>query len=400
MALVLLMGAGLMLRTLMRLWGLDPGFDPNHVMTFSLTPPPSLAGQPPEAIRAALRSIVSTIHATPGVQYVSLAWGAQPMADDNEKGFVTEGQHPTARQADLPFTLEYIVWPEYLQAMRIPVLRGRFLADQDNEHAPRVAVIDSAFAHEYFKDQDPIGKHVSIFDFDSDRTARTWIPLTIVGVVWHVRQFGLAEDQNRPLQAQLYRPMMQVSDSVIQDAARGMNVFLRYRSAPGAELVFQTMRKKLAADNDQMIVSSNESEEEVVARSIDSQRFSLVILGAFAGLALLLASIGIYGVLSYLVGQRTSEIGVRMALGAQRLDVLRMVVTDGARMTLAGVVIGLAGAVGLTRLMADMLFGVSPLDPLTFTAVTVGLCGIALFACYLPARRASKVDPMVALRYE
>jgi ABC-type antimicrobial peptide transport system permease subunit len=149
-----------------------------------------------------------------------------------------------------------------------------------------------------------------------------------------------------------------------------------------------------------MIVSSNESEEEVVARSIASQRFSLVILGAFAGLALLLASIGIYGVLSYLVGQRTSEIGVRMALGAQRLDVLRMVVIDGARMTLAGVVIGLAGAVGLTRLMADMLFGVSPLDPLTFTAVTVGLCGIALFACYLPARRAAKVDPMVALRYE
>jgi predicted permease len=400
MALVLLMGAGLMLRTLMRLWGLDPGFDPNHVITFSLTPPPSLAGQPPDAIRAALRRIVSTIHATPGVQYVSLAWGAQPMKGDNEKGFVTEGQHPTAGQADLPFTLEYVVWPEYLQAMRIPVLRGRFLADQDNEHSPRVAVIDSAFAHEYFKDQDPIGKHVSIFDFDSDRTARTWIPLTIVGVVGHVRQFGLAEDQNRPLQAQLYRPMMQVSDVVIQDAARGMNVFLRYRSALSAELFFQTVRKKLAADNDQMIVSSNESEEEVVARSIASQRFSLVILGAFAGLALLLASIGIYGVLSYLVGQRTSEIGVRMALGAQRLDVLRMVVIDGARMTLAGVVIGLAGAVGLTRLMADMLFGVSPLDPLTFTAVTVGLCGIALFACYLPARRAAKVDPMVALRYE
>jgi predicted permease len=400
MALVLLVGAGLMLRTLMQLWGLDPGFDPRHVISFSVTPPPSLAGQPPDAIRAALRRIVATMHATPGVEYVSLEWGAQPMEGDNEKIFITEGQQPTARQADLPMTLEYMVWPEYLETMRIPVLRGRFLTDQDNEHSPRVAVIDSAFAHKYFKDQDPIGKHVSIFDFDSDRTARTWIPLTIVGVVGHVRQFGLAEDQNQPLQAQLYRPMMQIPDVGIQDAVQGASVYLRYRSPLPPELFFQTVRKKLTADNDQMIVSDNESEEEVVARSIGSQRFSLVLLGAFAGLALLLASIGIYGVLSYMVGQRTAEIGVRVALGAQQFDVLRMVVADGARMTLAGAVIGLAAAVGLTRLMSDMLFGVTPLDPLTFTAVAVGMCGIALFACYLPARRAAKVDPIVALRYE
>jgi predicted permease len=400
MALVLLVGAGLMLRTLMQLWGLDPGFDPHHVISFSVTPPPSLGGQPPDAIRAALRRIVATMHATPGVQYVSLEWGAEPMEGDNEKIFITEGQQPTARQADLPMTLEYVVWPEYLETMRIPVLRGRFLADQDNEHSPRVAVIDSAFAHKYFKDQDPIGKHVSIFDFDSDRTARSWIPLTIVGVVGHVRQFGLAEDQNQPLQAQLYRPMMQIPDLGIQGAVQGASVFLRYRSPLTPELFFQTVRKKLTADNDQMIVSGNESEEEVVARSIGSQRFSLVLLGAFAGLALLLASIGIYGVLSYTVVQRTSEIGVRVALGAQRFDVLRMVVADGARMTLVGVVIGLAAAVGLTRLMSDMLFGITALDPLTFTAVAVSLCVIALLACYLPARRAAKVDPMVALRYE
>ncbi len=400
MALVLLVGAGLMLRTLMQLWELDPGFDPNHVIGFSITPPPSLAGQSPDAIRAALRRIASTMHATPGVEYVSLAWGAQPMESDDEVSFVTEGQQPTARQADLPLSLEYDICPEYLQTMRIPVLRGRFLTDQDNEHSPRVCVIDTAFAHKYFKDQDPIGKHVSIFDHDSDRTSRTWIPLTVVGVVGHVRQFGLAEDQNRSLQAQLYRPMMQLSDLSIQGAAQGANVFLRYRSPLSPELFFQTVRKKLVADNDQMIVSDNESEEEVVARSIASQRFSLVVLGAFAGLALLLASMGIYGVLSYLVGLRTSEIGVRMALGAQRLDVLRMVVADGARMTLAGAMIGLVAAVGLTRFMSDMLFGVTPLDPLTFTAVAVSLCAIALFACYLPAHRAAKVDPMVALRYE
>jgi ABC-type antimicrobial peptide transport system permease subunit len=149
-----------------------------------------------------------------------------------------------------------------------------------------------------------------------------------------------------------------------------------------------------------MIVYGSESEEEVVARSIASQRFSLILLGAFAGLALLRAVIGIYGVLSYLVGQRTREIGVRMALGAQRLDVLRMVLGDGARMTMVGAAIGLVAALALTRLMASMLFGVRPTDPVTFAAVAVLLCGIALFACYLPARRAAKVDPMVALRYE
>jgi putative ABC transport system permease protein len=149
-----------------------------------------------------------------------------------------------------------------------------------------------------------------------------------------------------------------------------------------------------------MIVSDNQTEEEVVANSIAIQRFSLILLGAFAGLALLLASIGIYGVLSYLVGQRTQEIGVRMALGAQRLDVLRMVLGDGARMALVGAAIGLVAALALTRLMASMLFGVRPTDPVTFTAVAVLLSGTALFACYLPARRAAKVDPMVALRYE
>jgi ABC-type antimicrobial peptide transport system permease subunit len=149
-----------------------------------------------------------------------------------------------------------------------------------------------------------------------------------------------------------------------------------------------------------MIVSDNESEEAVVARSIASQRFSVSLLGVFAGLAVLLASVGIYGVLSYLVGQRTQEIGVRMALGAERLDVLRLILGDGARMTLAGVGIGIVAALGLTQVMAKMLFGVRPTDPITFAAVAVLLCGIALFACYIPARRAMRVDPMVALRYE
>ena len=181
MALVLLIGAGLMLRTLMQLWTVDPGFDPHNVINFGITPPTSLPDKFLEAIRAVLRQLHSTVQDVPGVEDVSLQWGANPMQGDTETTFMTEGQQPTARQADLPFALDYVVEPEYLKAMRIPLLRGRFVDQSDNEYSARVAVIDSSFAREYFAGQDPIGKHVSIFDFDQDTTQRTWMPLTVVG---------------------------------------------------------------------------------------------------------------------------------------------------------------------------------------------------------------------------
>jgi len=215
-----------------------------------------------------------------------------------------------------------------------------------------------------------------------------------------VNQFGLADDASHPLQAQLYRPFMQASDLLTKEVAHGVGAYVRFRSSLSPEAFFQTIRKKLLASNREMIVSGNQSEEEVVARSISSQRFSALLLGVFAALALVLASVGIYGVLSYLVGQRTQEIGVRMALGAERLDVLRLVLTDGARLTVVGVGIGVAVAFGLTRLMSGMLFGVKPTDPLTFASVALLLTAIALLACCLPARRAMSVDPMVALRHE
>jgi predicted permease len=307
---------------------------------------------------------------------------------------------PTQRPKNIQQTLEYTVEPEYLKTMRIPLLRGRFLSDEDNENAARVVVIDANFAQQYFGGQDPIGKRIRVFELDNDSNQRVLIPLAIVGVVGHVNQWGLAEDASHPLRAQIYRSILQSEKAELKSVARGFNVFVRSQTplAPGA--FFESVRQKLLASNRDMIVYNDESEEEVVASSIASQRFSLILLGAFAGLALLLAGIGIYGVLSYLVGQRTHEIGLRMALGAQRLDVLRMVLQDGARMTLAGTAIGIVAALGLTQLMASMLFGVRPTDPVTFGLVAVVLCGIALFACYLPARRAAKVDPMVALRYE
>ncbi len=401
MALVLLVGAGLMCRTLVQLWKIDPGFDPHNVSFFEVTPPPSLVNQPPDAILAALRQISATLHSVPGVEALSLHDGAVPMDHDNEKGFLLEGQEPPKQRTEyFPQTVEYTVEPEYLKTMRIPLLRGRFLSDEDNESSARVVVIDASFAQQYFAGQDPIGKRIRIFEFDSDSNQRISVPLVIVGVVGHVNQWGLAEDASRPLQAQMYRPILQRGAVDMKRLARGFNVFVRSKTPLAPEAFFEPIRQKLLASNRDMVVYDNESEEEVVAQSIASQRFSLILLGTFAGLALLLAGIGIYGVLAYLVGQRTRDIGVRMALGAQRLDVLRMVLREGARMTLAGAVIGLAVALALTRLMASMLFGVRPTDPITFATVAALLCAIALFACYIPARRASKVDPMVALRYE
>jgi len=401
MALVLLVGAGLMCRTLVQLWRVDPGFDPRNVTYFEVTPAPSLVNQPPDAILAALRQISATLRSVPGVEAVSLHAGAVPMDSDNERGFLLEGQEPpTQRTKNIQQTLEYTVEPEYLKTMRIPLLRGRFLSDEDNENAARVVVIDASFAQQYFAGQDPIGKQIRIFEFGSKPNQRVLVPLVVVGVVGHVNQWGLAEDASHPLQAQMYRSIMQNGTVYSKGLAQGFDVFVRSKTPLAREAFFESISQKLLASNRDMIVYDNESEEEVVADSIASQRFSLTLLGAFAGMALLLAGIGIYGVLSYLVGQRTREIGVRMALGAQRLDVLRMVLQDGVRMTLTGAAIGIVAALGLTRLMGSMLFGVKPTDPITFGLVAVVLCGIALLASYVPARRAAKVDPMVALRYE
>jgi ABC-type antimicrobial peptide transport system permease subunit len=261
-------------------------------------------------------------------------------------------------------------------------------------------VIDSGFARKYFPGQDPIGKHVNILDNVTDASHSSFLPLLVVGVVGHVNQFGLADDSKSSLQAQIYLPFLQTPDMAMKYVAQEMRVFARYPPSLNAKSFFQTMRSQLMASNKDMVVSDNQSEDEIVAQSIASQRFSVILLGIFAALALLLASIGIYGVLSYLVAQRTQEIGVRMALGARHVDVLRLVLADGARMMLVGIAIGVVAALGLTRWMASMLFGVTPTDPLTFAAVAAVLFGIGLCACCVPVHRAMRVDPILALRHE
>ncbi len=396
MALVLLVGAGLMIRTLFVLWGADPGFNPRGVMTFDVSPPPLLYKEAPAAIRAFFRQMHEQLVSTPEVKAASLSWGSTPMDSDSDWHFWFVGRPKREHASDLPMALVYVVEPDYLETMQIALRRGRFLTDNDNERSPAVVVIDETLAEKYFHGQDPIGQYL---DLDTDPTRLNKRPKPrIVGIVGHVNQWGLDLDAAKPLHAQMYLPVAQIADNDIGDMAQGLSVYVRGQG-PGAPS-FEMLRQRLLSLNRGMAAYYGEPLEQVVLRSIASKRFTMALLAVFAGLALILASIGIYGVLSYLVGQRTQEIGVRMALGAARWDVLRMILTDGARMIAAGIGIGLAAALGLTHLMSSMLFGVKPTDPPTFILVIFALCSIALLACYLPARRAMKIDPMIALRNE
>jgi len=390
-ALVLLIGAGLMTRTLARLWGVNPGFDPHNVLTFELSLPPAMKKASPDAIRAAYREFDAKLGSTPGVQAVSLSWGAIPMDTEDDEQFWIEGQPKPPSPNEMNWVLEYTVEPDYLRVMRIPLERGRFFTPQDNERSPAVAVIDDVLARKYFPNQNPIGKRINLHDYDDQ-------PAEIVGVVGHVKQWGLDSDDTQSLRAQLYHPFMQLPGDALALSPLGMGVLVRSEGA--ATSLFTSLRHTNELMNKEQVIYSAQTMNEVIAGSLATRQFSMILLGSFALLALVLASVGIYGVLAYLVGQRTHEIGIRLALGASRYDVLRLVVGQGAKMALLGVALGLAAAMGLTRLMSDMLYGVSATDPLTFTAVAILLILVALVACYIPARRATKVDPMVALRYE
>jgi predicted permease len=390
LALVLLAGAGLMIRSLAKLWRVDPGFDPHHVLTFMLSLPPA-PGSTPDAKRATLRRIQDQLAAVPGVQSAALISGAIPMADDSELTFWVEGEPKPSTQSEMKVTLTYFVQPDYLRVMKIPLRRGRFLTPEDNEHSPMVIVIDERFARLYFGGQNPVGKHINFALINT--TAE------VVGVVGHVKQWGLDEGPNSSLQAQCYLQSMQLPDQVVSALYNFTGVVVRTQS-PSALAQVPEVRRALSYVNSQQVMYNIETMDGIILRSLAARRFSMILLGVFAALALVMSCVGICGVISYLVGQRTHEIGVRIALGAERWDVLRMVLGEGAKMALLGVAIGLVAAFGLTRLMAKMLFGVSAHDPLCFAGVASLLILVALAACYVPARRATKVDPMVALRYE
>jgi predicted permease len=290
----------------------------------------------------------------------------------------------------MSWTLSYVVQEDYLRVMGIPLERGRFFTAQDNEHAQHVVVIDDVFARKFFVDQDPIGKRVMLNNKGG--------AAEIVGVVGHVKQWGLDSDDKQALRAQLYFPYMQLPDEAVHLSSTGTGVLVRFEGdSQGAAAAIRSALKGMNSDQ---VMYGVQTMEEIIADSLAVRRVSMIVLGVFAALALGLASMGIYGVISYLVGQRTHEIGIRMALGAKQADILSMVLSEGLRMTLIGVAIGLLAALGLTRLMANLLFGVSATDPLTFAGVGMILTVVALAACYVPARRAMRVDPLIALRYE
>ena len=391
LALVLLIAAGLMIRSLSALWSVNPGFDSHNVLSFGVALAPSPKDTSPDAIREKLREVQSRLASTPGVKAASLSWGALPLAGDDEDLFYLEGQPKPASANDMSWAISYVVQEDYLKVMGIPLQRGRFLAAQDNERSPHVIVIDDFFARKFFGDQDPVGKRV-ILD-NKGGVAE------IVGVVGHVKQWGLDSDDKQSLRAQLYFPFMQLPDAAMQPSSwSGTGVLVRFEG--NAQAVATAIRSGLRQMSGEQVMYGVQTMEEVIAETLATRRVSMIVLGVFAALAIGLASIGIYGVISYLVGQRTHEIGVRIALGAKQSDVIGLVLREGMKMTAIGVVLGLITAAGLTRLMANLLFGVSATDPLTFAGVAVVLTLVATTACYVPARRAMRVDPIVALRYE
>jgi predicted permease len=392
LALVLLIGAGLMLRSLVQLWNVDPGFNPHSVLTFGFSLPPSALQASPDAIRASFRNVESAIASTPGVQSASMTWGAFPMSGDDEWLFWRDGQPKPTTRNEMNWVIDYVVDPSYLDVMGTPLRSGRFFSARDDERSPRVVVIDDVFARQYFANENPVGQRLFLENGKED------MQVEIIGVAGHVKQWGLDSDDTERLRAQLYFPFMQLPDRVMALAPTGMRVVVRCRgSAPG---IFDAIRHTVQHMNSAQVVYGVQTMEEIISGSIAGQRFSMILLAAFAVLALLLSSLGIYGVISYLVGQQTREIGLRMALGAQRRDILHLILGAGAKSALLGVAIGIAAALALTRLMTGMLYGVTATDPLTFSAVALLFVCVALAACYIPARRAMHIDPMAALRYE
>jgi predicted permease len=389
MALILLVGAGLMVRSLAALWHVNPGFNPRHALTFALSMPANSATTSAET-RARLRQFDDKMREIPGVEAVSVTLGSRPMIHNSSEPFWIEGQSKPANLQEMPQAMFYLVEAGFRTAMGITLERGRFVTAEDDERAPVVIDIDNVFARTYFPGENPVGRRIHLAGFN--------VTAEIVGVVGHVKQWGLDTDEKATIQAQFDYPFMQLPEKLMPLAADSVAVVLRTESNP--IVLMGAVRRAVEEIDPREVIYNVSSMDEIVERSFAARRLSMLLLSIFAGLALVLACVGIYGVISCLVGQRRHEIGVRVALGAQRSDIMRFVLGYGVRATLVGVALGFAGAYSLTRFMANQLFGVSAHDPLTFLGVAALLMAVAVAACYIPARRATVVDPLVALRCE
>ena len=386
---MLLIGAGLMIRTLAALHNVNPGFDADKVLTFGLSLPPSMMNSSPDAVRAAFRQVQRKFESAPGVQSVAYSWGALPLGYDDEWLFWIDGHPKPASKTEMNWALDYVVGPGSFKTMGIHLQSGRFFTNQDDEHAPQVAVIDEVLAKKFFPGINPIGQRLYLNN--DDQTTE------IIGVVNHINQWGLDSDTTQELRAQLYVPFMQLDNDNMARAGSGIGVIVR---SDRPAQVFDSIRQINRQISTQQVVFSPQTMDEIIAISLADRRFSMILLGLFAALALLLSSVGLYGVVSYIVSQRTREIGIRVALGAQHADILSFVLRQAATMAFIGVLLGLAVSFALTRLLSALLFSVTPTDPLTLAAVVSLLMAVTLAACYIPARRAASIDQLVAIRYE
>jgi putative ABC transport system permease protein len=381
LSLVLLAGAGLLLRSFNKLYAVDPGFRSDHLLSMNIGLPSVKYPAGTEKPLAFYRELLRRINTLPGVECAG-AVSVLPLGAN----FDTAGAEPEGfvhGPGELPYPERYIVTPGFLTAVGIRLVRGRLFSEADHESAPLVVLISHTAAQRWWPDQDPIGRRVKVPGFDEG--PQPW--RTVVGVVQDVKQAGL----DAPPMMQVYLPHAQYRNGYL-------TLVVRTKSDP-LSLAPEVRRKVVELDPDQA-VSSIASMDQVLSDSIASRRFSATLLGALAGLGLLLASVGVYGVISYGVSQRTREIGIRIALGAARRDVLSLVVSQGMKLLLIGVTAGTALALLLTPVMSGLLFGVGANDPATFGGSAIFLAAVSLLASYMPARRAARVDPVVALRYE
>jgi len=380
LALVLLVGAGLMLKSLYHLIQVSPGFQPARVLYMEMDLRTDRYSKDP-AILNFWQQVLDRVRVIPGVESAALGT-VVPLTGNHRRSDITIEGLPIPGPGEFPHPDRHTISAGYITTMGIPLLRGRNFSDADGESAPDVALINSTMARHFWTDGDPIGKR---FLWGHPGKDEKWI--TIVGVVADTKLYGL----DNPARLEVYSPYRQRPSA---------DMSLVVRSAVDPASLTSAVRAAVAAvDKDQPVFDVH-TMQQLVDDSISTRRLTLVLLGIFSALALILAAIGIYGVMAYSVALRTQEIGIRMALGAQQQDVLRLILGQGARIAFFGVAIGLATAAALARLLSSLLFSVSSDDPITFAAVAVLLLGVALLACYIPARRALRVDPMIALRYE
>jgi putative ABC transport system permease protein len=382
LALVLLAGAGLMMKSLYRLLAVDAGIRTEHVLTMQVNLRTEQYSKDP-AIRNFWSTLLRQVRALPGVEAAAVGIGV-PLTDDHSRTDITIEGMAEPKPGEYPHPDVHIASSEYAKTLGIRLLRGREFTDMDNEKAPRVAIVNARMAQQFLRARDPIGQRI-MFGAPSPKRAPEW--MTIVGVVGDTKLYGL----ENPSRLELYVPAQ-------QHVTGSMTLVVKSANDPAAQS--SAIRAVIASIDKDQPVFAVATMQQLVRDSVSTRRLTFIVLGAFSALALLLAAIGIYGVISYSVAQRAHEIGIRIALGAQPGNVLRMVIGQGAKITATGVLIGLAASLALTRLMGSLLYSVSFADPITFAAVTLALAFVAMVACYIPARRTLRVDPMSSLRCE